>query len=214
MPLMIPNELGELNALQRDRVLWARMKKQFRKPRIVLHKDSWFLRALHFILKVLTRKNDFQGFTTTIGRTMYVPNTWWLEHPNQRYKTIVHERRHMLQFRRWPMAFLDHRGTWRINAFLFGVCYLAVLPFKITFRAMFERDGYTRTLLVMHYLGELDVTNPRHRMGMETWMENTFGTGTYFWMSKKGKGQRFARDVMDAIAMGHIELDEEEKVAL
>lgn len=211
MSVLRPNEFP---AMHRDKVLWARMEKQFRKPRIVLHKDSWFLRVMHFFLKLVTRKEDFGGFTTTIGRTMYVPNSWYLRHPDQRYKTLRHERRHMLQFRRWPMAFLDHRGVWRINALIFGFCYLLVLPFKLTLRAKFEREGYVQTALVLVELGELDPSNPQHRASFSAWMENTFGTGTYFWMARKGVGRKFAYEVLDAIALGILEADEEEIVKL
>ncbi len=188
------------------------MESEFGKVRIVLHKDSWLIRTIHFFIKLFTRKDSYSGYTTTLGRTLYVPNGWYLRHPDGRYRTLRHERIHMKQFRYWPLAFLGHRGVWRINAFLFAFCYLFTLPTLWTMRAKFEREGYTQTLLVLTELKQLDPTNQQHRERWANYMEQTFTSSAYGWMARKGEGLDFALQTLNRIANGQLKADIAERV--
>lgn len=188
------------------------MTKEFRKPKVVLHKDSWFAQTIHFVVRLFTRKDSYGNFTTTIGRTMYVPNGWYLRHPDERYRTMRHERRHMLQFRCWPFPSLGYRGVWRLNAVLFSLCYLFLLPVKRTMRAKFEEEGYTQTLLVLIELGQLDILNPHHRARWAEHMEQTFSNSTYAWMARKGEGRAYALRTWAGILDGLLVSDKNERV--
>ena len=217
-----------LRAVDRWESLWALTVSEYRKPRVVLHEDSWFLRTIHWALGALIsfvnffrwllrkapiEKRNYSRFTTTVGRTMWVPNSFWDWHPDERYRLLRHERKHMHQFRCWPFPFLGRRGIWRINAFIMGFCYLFVLPVRWTFRAKFETEGYRETMLTAVELGH---TNPRDLSDQLYWvnrMEKTFSTSTYFFMAPKGYGERFARETLAGIADGSIAADPEEIVA-
>ena len=189
--------------------LWARTQREIPGARIVLRKDSTFLAvvfgALGWLLKVVTfgkKKIDYSAFATTIGRTLYMPDgyLWWDD--VEKYRRLRHELVHLRQFRCWPFPFLGHRGVWRINAVLMGLCYLLVLPAFLTMRAHFERAGYTQTMLVRWEMGGLRSTRDRERH--IAWLVRTFSTGKYFWMSTAKRTKKWASTTMLQIMDGEI----------
>jgi len=167
-------------------------------PRFTLkERDKSWLRLPFRILKKVTG-NSYRTFTTTIFSTMYVGETWDEKTPDQKYKTLRHERKHIDQFHCWPLG----RWAWPLNHLLMALCYMLVLPVILTFRAKFEREGYTETLLVLHELNGDFADQEMERLA--TWLAKTFGTSTYLWMWRKKAAYAWAMDTMRKINAGEI----------
>lgn len=186
-------------------ILWARAQKELPGIKIVLHKDSKFLGLTRWALKHLLRqKKNYSRSTTTVGRTMYVPDSFWEWPPKARYVLLRHELVHLRQFRCWPLPFLKKTPFWVFNAFLFGLAYLMLLPIKFTMRARFEKEAYTQTMLAWYELGVFD---PSNQLQVATWvadMERVFSTGSYFYMARKGSSEGFVRSTARGILSGAI----------
>lgn len=191
-------------------VLWDRVKKEFPKAKVVPKSKSLLMRtAFWFVKHVLRQKTDYsKGFLTTIGCTIYVPDTFdeWTD--SEKYRILRHELTHIRQARYWPFPWLGKVPILRfVNAFLWGFCYLFVFPAKITLRAHFEREGYTQTMLANVELGRLDPNKKDHVLHWMRKMEKTFSSGVYFYMAKEGKGAEFAAKTLQAIADGQVKND-------
>lgn len=180
------------------KALLAEVEAEIGSVSVIKHEDSKLIGTIHSVLKFLTRKESFSGFTTTILKTMYVPNNWDEWRDEDRYKLLRHERVHLRQFRNWPFKFLGKPGLWYINAKLFSICYLLIAPAFFTMRAKFEKAGYRETIKASIELGRVDVTSSTHRKYWIAKMENTFSTGMYFWMARKGYGKQLVDEVFDA----------------
>jgi hypothetical protein len=107
---------------------------------VVIHKgDSGFCRIIDKALRVLTfgRQSRFMtGFTTTLGRRIYVPDDWERYPPLDRYLILRHEAVHVRQFRRytWPGM----------------VLFYLILPVPMGLaggRALIEWEAYKETLV-------------------------------------------------------------------
>jgi hypothetical protein len=185
--------------IDRYQILAGKTRKEY--PRFnVKKRDSSWLRFPFWVLKKITR-NDYRTFTTTIFSTMYVGETWERKTQNEKYKTLRHEKKHIRQFHCFPFG----RWAWPINHLIMALLYLLVLPIILTFRAKFEREGYTQSMLV-HY----ELEGPFSDEDMESWarwIANTFGTGTYFWMWRKKAAYAWAMQTMRAINAGEIRND-------
>ena len=177
--------------------LLAEVEAEVGPVSVIKHEDSKFLSAIHSVLKFFTRKESYGDFTTTILRTMYVPNDWdeWTD--EDKYKLLRHERMHLRQYRSWPFKFLAKPRLWYINAAIFAFCYLLVAPAFFTMRAKFEKEGYRETIKSGIELGRVDVTSSIHRNYWIDRMESTFSTGVYFWMARKGYGKQLVDEVFD-----------------
>jgi hypothetical protein len=116
---------------------------------------------------------------------------------------LRHEVVHVRQFRQWPMKFLDTKYTWFLNAFLMGFCYLLVAPVFLTFRSMFEREGYTQTLLAAYEGGALRTPESVERH--VDYMLSTFtGVAGYFYMDTATSTEKWARQTIEDIVNGKI----------
>jgi hypothetical protein len=187
-------------------ILWARVQEEIPGAKIVLRKDSLFLKIIDRLLRILTRnKFDPREFTTTIGKTMYVDGDWYIKSDQERYLTLRHELIHMRQFRRWPFKFLDYPVLRLINLVIFSFCYLLVLPLKWTLRSSFEREAYTQTLLV-HYEIAGSYTLDR-AMRITAHMSRNFGGPAYFYMWDSHAARKWAAKTMLAIEGGKIKND-------
>lgn len=193
-------------------ILWDKTCKEIPGARIVMKKDSLFmtivfgfLKAMVFVFTLGQGRKEWDGFTSTIWRTMYVPDSWESRNPTRKYMTLRHELMHMRQFRNWPLKFLGRtKHLWRINAIITSVCYLFLpLPVFFTFRAKFEREGYTQSMLVRHELFE-SWNDEKDRKDYQDFMVKTFGTSTYMWMWFKGRARKWAVKTMDDISYGKI----------
>jgi hypothetical protein len=180
--------------------LWERTQQEIPGARITLRKDSTLLKvifgSLCWLIRVVTLgkvKPDYSGFATTLGRAIYMPDSfpWWSD--DSKYVRLRHELIHLRQFRRWPFRCLDRRGVWRINALIMGFCYLLVLPVRWTFRAKFEREGYAQTILVKVETGTLGNTER-----LVAWIAETFSTSKYAWMDSHTHAYEWADGVLQA----------------
>ena len=191
-------------------VLWERTQVEIPGARIVMKKNSLFMKAVFGFLKLMVAiftlgkgRKEWDGFTTTIGRTVYVPDSWGKRTSARKYMTLRHELIHLRQFRNWPMKFLGHKGIWRINAVIMGFCYLFVFPVFFTLRAKFEREGYTQSMLVRHEMLGL-WEDPDEVRKYVDYMAKTFGTSTYLWMWSKKKARKWAMKTIDDIVYGNL----------
>lgn len=193
------------NNVNRSEILFNRIKKEIPGVKIVLHKNSRLMTVIHWILRnVFRQKHVSESYTTTIAKTIYVPNTFNKWHPNAQYKLLRHELIHLRQFRKWPFPFLGIPVLWWFNCVIFSFFYLFVLPLKVTFRARFEKQAYTQSLLSAFELGQINLENPDEWKVWAEDMERQFGTGAYFFMARKGEGAKFAYDTLELIKCGII----------
>jgi hypothetical protein len=139
--------------------------------RLVRKDRSWFQRAIHRTLVVVTfgaQRRYLTSYQTTIGRTVYVTRDWDALPAAQRYITMRHEREHLRQFRRFTLP---------------GMALLYVLlpvPVGLAwFRARFEKQGYAETIRAAAEVhGVAHVRDPQFR----EYVVKQFLTGAYGWM--------------------------------
>lgn len=192
-------------------LLWAAVRIEIPGARIVRKSDSWFMGAAFGLLKLLTTaftlgraKPNRSTFTTTIWRTLYVPDNFWERSDEDRYRLLRHELVHLRQFRRWPSEFLGKRGVWRINAVIMSFCYLFVFPVKWTLRAKLEREGYVQSMLSWYELHDFDdewCNRYIEKMG------KAFGGAVYAYMWNGTDARSWARATMHDIETGYIKND-------
>ncbi len=185
--------------------LWALARTEIPGMRLVSKDDSSFMSTIFAVLAFITRRprDSWDGFTTTIWRTMYVPPGFAFWAIEDRYRLLRHELVHLRQFRRWPLPWLDRPGVWRINAVLMSLCYLLVLPVRWTFRAKFEREAYTQSMLSWYECRHYGFTS-HYKARQIAKMGQTFGSGTYAWMWTRAKAEQWAADTLAAIERGDI----------
>lgn len=186
--------------------LLAKLKEEIPGFRVLKYRESWFIRSIHFLVKLITfGKFDpgESGFKQMIGRTMYVPNNWDDLTDRLRYISLRHEAVHGRQFREWPFKFLSIPVLWRINFLLFSLAYLFVMiPGVWSMRAKFEREGYTQTLLTMYELdGQYSLSTAQRQV---KFLGEVFSGPQYFWMWRKSKARKWAAATMLAIETGWI----------
>lgn len=182
--------------INRFQVLLDRTKEEYPRFNIKKRDKSW-LRPIFWLLGLITRR-DYSTFTTTIFSTMYVGPTWKDKSLDDKYKLLRHEKKHVKQAHDFPLG----RRAWPINHLLWAICYLLVLPAILTFRAKFEREGYTETLLVQYELeGRLsDLEMVRNAL----WLAETFGRSTYVFMWRKDVAYEWAMETQRGINAGEI----------
>jgi len=180
----------------RYQLLTDKVKREF--PRFgVKKRDSSWLAPIFFVLKKITGQS-YETFTTTVFSTMYVGPSWDKKSPDEKYKTLRHEKKHIRQFHCFPFG----RWAWPLNHLIMAIFYLLILPVRWTFRAKFEREGYTQSMLV-HY--ELNGPFSESEMeGWARWLADTFGGSAYAWMWSKQKAYAWAMKTMKAINAGEI----------
>lgn len=182
--------------IDRFAVLSVQTKTKYPRFSVKERAKSW-LAPIFWILQKVTRM-DYSSFTTTIFSTMYVGSDWGSSSSNSKYKTLRHEMKHIRQFHCWPLG----RWAWPVNHVLMGLAYLLLLPVLLTFRAMFEREGYTQTLLV-----EYELNGPFTDTRMEEnarWLANTFGGSAYLFMWRRKAAYAWAMETQRGINAGEI----------
>jgi hypothetical protein len=137
--------------------------------RLVDKRDSWLQRVIDVALSVVTMGKQsayLTRYVTTIGRTIYVTPDWEERPLADRYVTLLHERVHLEQFRRWGVL-------------LMGIAYLLLpLPVGLAwFRMRWEREAYEATVRATYALhGRLGVERIRAHVCRQ------FTSGSYAWM--------------------------------
>lgn len=125
----------------------SKLKQEFPEFQIKHKRHSRLHRTISWFLFILTiglfkRKEYLDGFVTTLFYTVYVPNSWEMLPENDRMAVLLHEVRHMRQFKRdgWKYPF----------KYLF-------LPLPLGFakyRLEYEVDAYAEEIVYRHSLGE------------------------------------------------------------
>lgn len=175
----------------RYQALANRVEKEYPRFNVKYRNKSWLM-PIFWLLGKLTGTN-YDTFTTTIFSTMYVGATWTAKSDVNKYKLLRHELVHIEQAHNWPLG----RWAWPLNHLLWAICYIAVLPILWTFRAKFEREGYTQTMLVEYELyGKFSADK---MVRWAKWMERTFAGSTYFFMWRKKATRRWATTTMSKI---------------
>lgn len=188
---------------KRYATLLSRTVQEYPRFNICLRSDVWWLRAIFWLL-VKIRGHNYNGFTTTIGSTMYVSDNWHARTDHQKYIVLRHERQHVRQFHTWPIPV---KWLWPVNHILFSISYLLLpLPIFITMRAHFEREGYLQNMLVLNELnGPLDEKQIKHEA---SFIADIFSGATYLWMWRRKPAYTWAVETMRAINAGDIKNDD------
>lgn len=156
--MAIPDILGLMNALSME----------FPDFKIRAKSSSTLMKVIDVVLRVLSwnkMQQFMKSFTTTIGYTVYTPESWDLMTPRGKVAILRHEAVHMRQ-RRKHGAFLF--------SFLYLFCWLPM--WRAKWRRDFEMEAYEETLRVLYEFGE-DITN----VVLRTRMLANFTTASYLW---------------------------------
>lgn len=141
--MLIPTA-SDVLALQND------LSREFPGLQLKLKATSKFMWLLGTLLSILTlgQHSFLKSYTTTIGRTIYLPYEWPTLSPGLKVQILRHERVHLRQQKQY-------------GVFLFGLLYLfAFFPVGFAwFRMKFEMEAYAESMLVAHEQGA-DIEHP------------------------------------------------------
>lgn len=179
--------------------LLKRAKEEYPRFNIRPRRTSW-LQWIFTPLSWITRQ-DYSGFSTTIGSTLYAADGWDRRLDDNKYKTLRHELVHVDQYHRFPFG----PKLWVLNHIIFAFCYLFVLPVRWTMRAKFEREGYFQTLLVEWELG--GEIPPLRTLENARWIAQTFGGSAYAFMGGRQAAYDWAIQVQRRINLGDFPSD-------
>ena len=147
------------------------IRAEFPKFRIVQKRDSALMRAINIFLTIISFgqiKQFMTSFTTTVGTTVYVTDSWATSSEESKKMLLRHERVHMRQAK-------------RLTRPLFSFLYLFVfLPGGLAwFRAKFEREAYEETFrAAFEYFGREHVFSREFR----DHVAKNFTGPAYLWM--------------------------------
>lgn len=180
----------------RYQILAERTKSQYPRFNKRPRDESW-LKPIFWLLAKVTG-TDYSSFHTTIFSTMYTGPRWENMSDFQRYRLLRHEKKHIRQAHCFPLG----RKLWPVNHLLWAICYLLLLPFFLTFRSKFEREGYTQSLLVD--FEENGPLSDKEMEGNARWLAKTFGGSAYAWMWTGNKAYAWAMETQRKINSGEI----------
>lgn len=149
------------------------IRQEFPTFSVTMKSSSKLMKFIDLLLKVITvwRMRRFMtDFITTIGDTVYVPDTWYQGDDVSRMIVLRHERVHMRQKKKYGMV-------------LFTLAYLfSPLPGGLAYcRARFEREAYAETIRATVELipeGKYMVRSTSYKM----MLTGEFESAAYFWM--------------------------------
>ena len=152
--------------------LTVQILKEFPDFRTINKSDSRLMKVIDRVLRIITlgkMSTYMTGFITTMGTTVYVPDSWDSMSETSKMTVLRHERVHMRQARRYGRLW-------------FSLLYLLVpLPLGLAwFRAKFEMEAYEESLAAMLEYYGADSLGPKSRT-----QDNTirhFMSAEYFWM--------------------------------
>lgn len=169
--------------------LRSAIRAEFPKYELVWKRNSKLMRVIDVLLTVLSlgkMRTFLSGFITTIGFTVYVPESWADMTDQQRCVILRHERVHMRQRVRYGMA-------------LFSFLYvLFPLPGGLAyFRTKFERSAYEESVrATAEYYGNGFVRSYKFRC----YILGQFSGPSYLWMWPFARSnERWLGRVMDAL---------------
>lgn len=145
------------------------IKLEFPKFKVVCKSDSWMMKVIDIFLKIVSfgQANKFMTvFVTTIGNTIYVPNSWDTLDDVFKISVLRHERVHMRQSKKYWFPF-------------YSFLYLFVF-FPVVFawyRKKFEQEAYEESLRAMVDLQGKEILD---KIDPEFFISQ-FTTGAYLW---------------------------------
>lgn len=119
-------------------LLLYELKQEFPSFRLVPKRESWFMRVLYVLLNIITLGNNkkfMTNFATTIGTTVYTPDTWDHWDGEDKLSLLTHERVHMQQAQRY--TFIGFAFLYLLVFFPVGLAY---------YRCKFEQEAYAATM--------------------------------------------------------------------
>lgn len=148
----------------------------------ITSKRPWWLRAAFCILTMVTRQ-DYSNYYQGINHTVYLGANWGKLSARAKYYMLIHERAHLLQFRRYSfplMAFL----------YLFFPLPIGLAWFRLKFEREAMRAVYERKL----YWGE----NIDFKWELERYHSKFAGpTYLYPWPFKKHLRKLLVEDLIE-----------------
>lgn len=135
--------------------------------KLVYKKDSFWMKFLNVLILIGTfgqMKFFMVNFTTTLGRTMYLPSAWDTWQPFDQCAVVRHERVHLRQ----------SRTLGKFKFFLEYACW----PLPILYskgRTNLEKEAYTETMRAWYEYG-LDLSTQRDQV------VGFFVSSDYGWM--------------------------------
>ena len=150
--------------------LLVEIKKEFSDFDVIKKQDSTLMKVIDICLKVITfgQMNKFMnGFITTLGTKVYVPDSWDENSLVGKVEILRHERIHMRQAKKY-------------GRLLFSFLYLMVpLPGGLAyFRKKFEMEAYEESLRTLHFYKGNAVFTP----SLKEFFVSQFVSANYFWM--------------------------------
>jgi len=168
------------------------IKNEHPNFQVIKKSDSLFMKIIGFLLLVITfgsQKDFMKSYVTTIGETVYTPESWNDWSIDQKVMILKHERVHM-------------RQAVRYGKLWFSILYLfAWFPFVFaTYRTKFEKEAYTENLkFAIEKRGEELVKSDKYKENMLSY----FLTGKYGWMCPfRGKMEKWYDDTVEELLKG------------
>ena len=139
--------------------------------RVVDKADDTFSKIVDVALKIVTfggQRFFMTRYVTTIGRTLYFPDSWRGRSAESRYVTLRHEAVHLRQFRRYGLV-----GT----AFLYLV---PIFPMGLAWgRARLEWEAYAETIRATAEVRGIEAARDP---ALHAHIIRQFTTSAYGWM--------------------------------
>jgi hypothetical protein len=150
------------------------MRREFPTFDIRRKVDSWFMQFISDFLRVITfgRMTSFmENFITTIGYTVYVPESWADLPDSQKYVILRHERVHMRQREKYG-------ALW----FTFLYLFFPLPAYVAYFRMKFECEAYAESMKATVVAYGDHAPMMLKAPAFKTMMVNHFTSAEYFWM--------------------------------
>ncbi len=149
----------------------AALEKEFPRLRIVHKEDDAFSRLVDRALRVVTLGGQsayMSRYVTTMGSTIYVPESWDERDDVSKYVTLRHEAVHLRQFRRYGRP-------------LMTILYLLpILPLGLALgRARLEWEAYSETLRATAEARGVDAARDE---ALHAYIVSQFTGPAYGWM--------------------------------
>lgn len=154
--------------------LHREIAKEFPNFKIRLKSQSWLMKTINVLLLILTfgrQKTFMTSFVTTLGSTVYVPDSWSSWNPTAQCITLRHERVHMRQSRKYG---------WLLFSLLYLFCWLPL--WRAKWRTKFEMEAYEESMRSL-----LDYGGDPSNFVYKAKMIRHFTSAEYGWMWTKEK---------------------------
>jgi len=149
--------------------------------------SSFFMKLVNALLLVFTlgkQKKFMEGFTTTIGSTVYTSSSWDGLVDYARVIILRHERVHLRQSKKYGRF---------VFSFLYLFCPLPI--FYANWRTQFEMEAYAESMRALHDFGG-NLQAPSYRDAML----NHFLSAEYGWMCRdKAKVEQWFSSTLEQV---------------